>query len=115
LNPIRQREDRTYPADSGDTRHHSLVCSAPITGSLTEKEVNLVIVRVVGVRDGMGGNKLALCGRERKAGQLDLCDTNPTIPFKTLGKSIKTAKTLFHIHCLCVREYKDKTVSYSLV
>lgn len=61
LSLIRQREDRTYPADPGDTRQHALVSSAPITGCLTEKEVNLVIVRVVGVCDGMRGNKLALC------------------------------------------------------
>lgn len=66
LSLIRQREDRTYPADPGDARQHALVCSAPITGCLTEKEVNLVIVRVVGVRDGMGRNKLALCGQERE-------------------------------------------------
>ncbi|TRY76090.1 hypothetical protein DNTS_025512, partial [Danionella cerebrum] len=59
-------EDRPYPADSSHTRQHTLVSCAPITGCLTEKEINLVIVRIVGVRDGMGGNKLALCWKEKR-------------------------------------------------
>jgi len=79
---IRQREDRSYPADPGNTRQHALVRSAPITGCLAEKEVNLVIIRDVGVCDGMGGNKLALFGDKReKSGSalIYFCDANPPI------------------------------------
>lgn len=87
---IRQRDDRSYLADPGDTRQHALVRSAPITGCLMEKEVNLVIVRVVGVRDGMGGNKLALCGDKREKSWSALIYTH-----KKVWRPINRAKTHF--------------------
>lgn len=62
----------TYPADAGDARQNAFVLCASITGRLSEEEVNLVVVRVVGVCDGMGSNKLALCGDAREKSWLAL-------------------------------------------
>lgn len=55
-------------------------------GRLTEEDVDLVIVRVVGIRDGVGADKCGLCGGKEQHDMV-LCP-EPTLlycPRKTLG------------------------------
>lgn len=54
-----------YLADTGYAGQHAFVHCAPISGHLTEEKINLVIIWVKGVCNGMRCYKLGLC-RQKK-------------------------------------------------
>lgn len=56
----------THAADAGHAGEHALVAGAPVARRLAEEEVDLVVVRVVGVGDGVSADEPGLC-RERQS------------------------------------------------